>query len=102
MARLVKVAKVDELSPGRGKLVRVDGKDIALFNVNGTYHAMDAACPHEGGPLHEGEVHGDTIICPWHGYDFSVKTSECFVDPELRLTLYVVKTKGNDVCIEVA
>jgi nitrite reductase/ring-hydroxylating ferredoxin subunit len=102
MARLVKVAKADELSPGQGKLVRVDGKDIALFNVGGTYHAMDAACPHEGGPLHEGEVDGGAIVCPWHGYAFSVKTGECSVDPDLRAETYVVRTKGNDVFIEVA
>jgi len=102
MARRVKVAEGNELPPGQGKLVQVDGKDIALFNVNGTYRAMAAVCPHEDGPLHEGEVDGDTIVCPWHGYDFSVKTGECSVDPELRALIYVVKTEGNDVFIEVA
>jgi len=102
MARLVKVAETNELSPGQGKLVQVEGNDIALFNVNGTYHAMDAVCPHEDGPLHEGELDGDTIICPWHGYEFSVKTGECSVDPELRARIYVVKTEANDVFIELA
>ncbi len=102
MARLVKVAEANELSPGQGKLVQVEGNDIALFNVDGTYHAMGAVCPHEDGPLHEGEVDGDPIICPWHGYDFSLKTGECSVDPELRVQSYVVKTEGNHVFIEVA
>jgi nitrite reductase/ring-hydroxylating ferredoxin subunit len=102
MARLIKVAEANELSPGQGKLVQVNGKDIALFNVNGIYYAMSAVCPHEDGPLHEGEVDGDTIICPWHGYDFSVKTGECSVDPDLRVLTFVVKIQGNDVFIEVA
>ena len=102
MARLVKLAEANELSPDQGKLVQVEGNDIALFNVNGTYHAMGAVCPHEDGPLHEGEVDGDTIICPWHGYDFNVKTGECPVDSELRVLTYVVKTERNDVFIEVA
>jgi nitrite reductase (NADH) small subunit len=102
MARLVKVAEVDELAPGQGKLVQVDGRDIALFNVNGAYYAMHGVCPHEEGPLNEGEVDGETIVCPWHGYDFSVQTGECSVDPELRVTTYAVRTAGNDVFIEVA
>jgi nitrite reductase/ring-hydroxylating ferredoxin subunit len=102
MARLIKVAAVNELSPGQGKSVQVDGKDIALFNVNGTYHVIDAVCPHEDGPLHQGEVEGDTIICPWHGYDFSVMTGECSVDPNLRVLTFVAKIQGNDVFIEMA
>jgi nitrite reductase (NADH) small subunit len=102
MAGRIKVAEVGELLPGQGKLVQVDGEEVALFNVNGAYHAMGAVCPHEGGPLHEGEVEGETIICPWHGYDFHVKTGACSPDPELRVRTYVVKTEGNDVCIEIA
>ncbi len=102
MARLIKVGEVDDLKPGQGKLVQVDGRDIALFNVNGADYAVDAICPHEGGPLHEGDVDGETIVCPWHGYDFNVKTGECSVDSELRVTTFVVKTEGNDVFIEAA
>ncbi len=102
MARMVKVAEVTELAPGQGKLVQVDEQDIALFNVDGTYYATGAVCPHEEGPLHEGEVDGDTIVCPWHGYDFNVKTGECSVIPELRVKTFVVMTEGNDLFIEMA
>jgi nitrite reductase/ring-hydroxylating ferredoxin subunit len=102
MARLVKVAALNEFEPGQGKLVQMDGQDVALFNVHGTYYAMGAVCPHEAGPIHEGEVDGDTIICPWHGYDFNVKSGECSVDPDLRVMTFEVKTEGNDLFIEVA
>jgi nitrite reductase/ring-hydroxylating ferredoxin subunit len=102
MARLIKVGEVTDLTPGQGKLVQVDGTDIALFNVNGTYYAVEAICPHEQGPLHDGELDGGTIVCPWHGYDFNVKTGECYADPELRVTTFVVKTEGNNLFIEVA
>ena len=102
MARLIKVANADELASGQGKLIQVDGRDIALFNVNGTYCAMDAVCPHEGGPLHEGEVDGDRIVCPWHAYDFSVKTGTCSLDPELQVGVYTVKAMGTDLFIEMA
>ena len=102
MARLVKGAQVDELAPGQGKLVRVDGRDLALFNVNGASYAMDAVCPHEEGPLNEGKVDGETIVCPWHGYDFNIQTGESSVDPELRVMVYIVKAEGSDIFIEVA
>ncbi len=102
MGRLIKVAEVTDLAPGQGKLVQVDEQDIALFNVDGTYYAMGAVCPHEEGPLHEGEVDGETIVCPWHGYDFNVRTGECSVTPELRVKTFVVKTEGNDLFIEMA
>lgn len=102
MARLGKVAEVDQLSPGRGKLLQVEGRDIALFNVKGAYHAMGAVCPHEDGALHEGDVDVDTIVRPWHGYDFNVKTGECSVNPELRVLTNVLTAEGNDVFIEMA
>ncbi len=102
MARRVKVAQVGELSPGQGKRVQVEGNDIALFNVNGTFHAVGAVCPHEEGPLYEGEVEGESIVCPWHGYDFDVRSGQCSVDSELRVPTYVVRTEGDDVFIEMA
>jgi len=49
-----------------------------------------------------GEVDGGMIICPWHSFDFNVKTGECSVDPDLRVVTYIVKTQGDDLFIEVA
>ena len=102
MPRLIKVATLGELTPGEGKLVQVDGEQIALFNINGTYHALGAVCPHEGGPLHEGVVEGDSIVCPWHAFDFKVTTGESGADPDLRVPIYVVAVQGTDICIEAA
>jgi len=48
MGKLVKVASTAEIPPGSGKLVEVEGKRIAVFNVGGRYHAMDDTCPHRG------------------------------------------------------
>jgi nitrite reductase (NADH) small subunit len=67
MAEYVKVAKASELEPNHGKLVEVQGKKIALFNVDGKLHAIDNTCTHRGGPLSEGELEGDEVTCPWHG-----------------------------------
>lgn len=102
MGKLVKVAETHDVAPGQGKLVEVDGQPIALFNVNGAFYALGAVCPHEGGPLQDGDVDDDTVICPWHSFDYNLKTGECSMDPELRVATYPVKTEGNDVFIEMA
>lgn len=60
--------------------VRAGGREIALFNVNGEFHAIDNTCTHEGGPLGEGMVQGTTVSCPWHYAAFDVTTGES-LDP---------------------
>ena len=102
MARLIKVAEANELPPGQGKLVQVDGLRIAIFHVGGRYYALEASCPHEGGPLADGVVEGLRVICPWHGYDFHLKTGECGLDPGLRALTYPVKLQDGDLLIEMA
>jgi NAD(P)H-dependent nitrite reductase small subunit len=102
MARLVKVAQANELAPGQGKLVQVDGQPIAIFHVGGRFYAVEACCPHEGGPLAEGVIEGTRVICPWHGYDFDLKTGSCGVDPDLRALTYPLKVQNGDILIEMA
>jgi nitrite reductase/ring-hydroxylating ferredoxin subunit len=102
MANFVKVGRVDDLAEGEVKVVQVNGQRIALFNVGGRYYALEASCPHEGGPLADGIVEGVRVICPWHGYDFHLKTGECGIDPDLRALTYPVKIQGEDLLIEMA
>jgi nitrite reductase/ring-hydroxylating ferredoxin subunit len=102
MAKFVKVGRVGDLAEGVVKVIQVNGQRIALFNVGGRYYALEAACPHEGGPLADGIVEGVRVICPWHGYDFHLKTGECGIDPDLRVLTYPVKIQGEDLLIEMA
>lgn len=102
MAKFVKVGRVGDLADGQAKVVQVDGQRIALFYVGGRYYALEAACPHEGGPLADGIIEGLRIICPWHGYDFHLKTGECGLDPDLRALTYPVKVQDDDLLIEMA
>ena len=60
----------NEIEPGQARLVDVKGKEIALFNVDGEFFALDNTCTHRGGPLAEGEVAGHKVTCPWHGATF--------------------------------
>ena len=102
MGNLVEVAKKDDIEPGQGILVEVEGKEIALFNCDGNYYAIDNECTHVGGPLYEGELEGDTVICPWHGAEFNVKTGEVLGPPAKKgVKTYRVHVEGNSVKIEV-
>jgi nitrite reductase/ring-hydroxylating ferredoxin subunit len=96
-----KVATVQEVPPGRGKAVTVGGRPVALFNVNGTYFAIDDTCPHRGGPLSEGDLEGQEVTCPWHGARFDV-TSGAFLCPPARSNVgaYKVQVVGDDIQVE--
>ncbi len=97
---LVKVAKVSELSLGKGKTVVANGKQIALFNIGGKFYAISNKCAHKGGPLGEGDLDGETVTCPWHGWEYDVKTGKCLTAPVTAET-YPVKVEGEDVIIDV-
>ena len=76
MADFVKVASLSEVVPGSAKAVEVGDKTIALFNVDGTVFALDNTCLHQGGPLGEGMLEGDVVTCPWHMWEYNVRTGE--------------------------
>ena len=74
MADFVKAARTTAIEPDQARLVEVKGKQIALFNVDGQFFALDNTCTHRGGPLADGEVLGHEVTCPWHGATFDVRT----------------------------
>ncbi len=102
MATKVAVAKVSELKPGEGKAVQAGGKTIALFNVDGTFYAIDDACTHAGGPLSEGSVSGRSVTCPWHGAEFDVTSGAAQGPPAgAGVAAYRVHVEGDSVSIEL-
>ena len=97
MAEFVKVAGKGDVAPGSGVVAEVNGQAIAVFNVDGTYYAIDNTCVHRGGPLGEGELEGDTVTCPWHGWHYSVKTGKSINNPSACVKSYQVKVEVSDV-----
>ena len=65
MAEFVKAIAKSDLAAGRGVVVELQGKKIAVFNVDGAFYAMDDTCTHAGGPLSEGELDGTVVTCLW-------------------------------------
>ena len=76
MSEFIKVAQVSDLAPGEKMLVEYDDEDVGLFNIDGEFYAISDICTHDDGPLVEGRLDGDCVICPRHGARFNVKTGE--------------------------
>ena len=74
MGETTKVAKANDLAPGKAMCVEVAGQKVALFNLDGSYYAIGDSCTHVGGPLSDGEVDGKVVTCPLHGAQFDVTT----------------------------
>ena len=102
MAKLVKVAETKDLSPGDASAFDVEGNRVAVFNVGGTFYALDDTCPHAGGPLSEGQVKECKVTCPWHEADFDLKTGAVLSPPAFEgVKSYKVVVEGSDIKIEV-
>src|SRR5260370_6694705 len=98
----LKVAKTGEIAPGEARAVEAGGKKIALFNVDGTFHAIDDTCTHRGGPLSEGMVVGTEVTCPWHGAVFDVTTGSVLGPPAPQdVAHYAVRVEGDDIEVEL-
>jgi nitrite reductase (NADH) small subunit len=71
VAEFVTVADLSELKPGECKTVEADGRAIAIFNVAGVVYALENVCLHQGGPLGDGDLDGNVVTCPWHGWQYN-------------------------------
>jgi nitrite reductase (NADH) small subunit len=99
MASFVQVCKKNDIPAGSGKTVNVNGTAVALFNVEGTFYAIDDTCLHRGGPLGEGELDGKIAVCPWHGWRWDVTTGVNQLNPDVTVKKYDVKVEGEDVLV---
>lgn len=107
------VARVDEIPEGGRLIVRVGDREIGIFHVDGQFYALRHRCPHHGGPLCTGDILGlvyssgpgdihldastKLLICPWHGWEFDIKTGRSYFDPQrTRARPYPVEVQPGD------
>jgi nitrite reductase/ring-hydroxylating ferredoxin subunit len=117
MAKYI-VATVEEIPPGGRKIVEVAGRSIGVFNLDGAFFALRNRCPHQGGPLcngvqgglivasSPGEYHysraGEMLRCPWHGWEFDIRTGQSWFDParvrvrSYDVTVTAIATEADD------
>ncbi|PYM14479.1 MAG: hypothetical protein DMD81_17775 [Candidatus Rokuibacteriota bacterium] len=97
----VKVAETTDVTAGYGLLVERDGRTLAVFNAGGKFYACSAVCPHEDGPLADGWIEGNAVVCPWHGFDFELTSGRCLVDAELSIATYPVRVNGTAIEVDL-
>ncbi len=104
MSEFTSVAKLSEIEEGKGKKVTVNDQELALFKINGKVYAIQENCPHQGGPLSDGDLDGNVVMCPWHGMTYDLTTGKAAPgawNPEFSVRTYKVKVEGEDIMVEV-
>ena len=98
MSDWVPVAPASEFSPGTHRIVDVDGAQVAVFNLDGEYFAIEDVCTHDGGILTGGPVDGDQVVCPRHGARFSIRTGAALTPPAFEpVSKFPVRVEGGIV-----
>ncbi len=95
------VCTLGQLPPGALTEVTVGEKLIAICNVEGSFHAIDGLCPHRGGSLGQGALHGKMVVCPWHAWEFDCTTGSHDYNPSIKVATYPVKVDGDDILVDL-
>jgi nitrite reductase/ring-hydroxylating ferredoxin subunit len=101
MADFVRVANRNDIPAGEARMFEVNGRQVAVFHTAGGFHAIDNVCAHQGGPLAEGELDGNTVTCPWHGWTYDVSSGVSPDDADCSVERFEVKIEGDDLLVAV-
>ena len=93
------VVKTSAIEPGQSIVIKLDNKSIAIFNTGKRFYAINNACPHLGGPLNEGTLEGEVVTCPWHGWQYDLKSGCPITTPNVRT--YPLRLDGDTLQIAV-
>ncbi len=96
-----RIAAVTDIPPGEGREFVAGGKIVAVFNVDGAFHALDGICPHAGGPIAKGTVNGQIVTCPWHGWQFDVASGHHCLNVQLKQPCFPVTVEDDSLWIEL-
>ena len=94
-----KLLDCPNLLPQSGQVVMMDEKPVALFNIDGEFIAMDNKCPHRGGSLGDGEIEGDIVTCPWHGWQFNCRTGKAVENDAIIVRTYDIENRSDGIFI---
>jgi nitrite reductase (NADH) small subunit len=101
MSRWVSVAAVADCPPGSSIETFAEDRIVALFNVDGEFFALDGVCPHQGGPLGKGVLSGCIVTCPWHGWQFDVRTGQHQLNIRLTHPRYNVRIEEGQILVDL-
>lgn len=98
----VRIGSLASFPPGSLMHAEIGGNSYAICNVEGELHAFDGTCPHAGGPLGYGALHGSTLVCPWHAWEFDCRSGEHDYNPSIRLARHNLIVEGDDILLDGA
>lgn len=101
MARWFALCNTNDCGPGTAREFVAEDRIVALYNVDGAFHALDGVCPHQGGPLGQGGLNGCIVTCPWHGWQFDVRNGQHQLNRTYRHPGFTVKIVGEQVLIDL-
>ena len=101
MSEWMRLCAVSDIAPGTCRSCEAGGRRIAVFNVDGTFHAIDDACAHRGGPLSEGTVAGTFVTCSWHFWRFDLSTGKNTTNPDIAQRRHRLEIHGEELYIEL-
>jgi len=101
MPNWTRLIRSSEVPLAAAREVVCEGRVIAVFNVNGTFYALDGVCPHQGGPLGRGLVEGCTVTCPWHGWQFDVRSGQHGFSPTIKQPRFEVRVEDDWILIDL-
>jgi len=101
MSEFSKVGLTGDIPPGQSRIFEVNGNQVAVVNLNGNFFAFQNVCPHRGGPVGEGEIEGNEITCPWHGWRVDITTCINTSNPAAKLKKYDLKVENGEIKVSV-
>jgi len=87
--------------PSGGKMVMVDGREVALFRLGEEFYALDNRCLHRGGPLCDGSIDDGVVTCPWHGWSYQIRTGTMVQDPTVGVARHEIRIEGSEIAIRL-
>jgi len=102
MSDWISIADVSECPPGMSIERLAAGRMVAIANVEGTFHAIDGLCPHQGGPLGTGALCGTVLTCPWHGWQFDVTTGRHRLSATMRQPVHEIRVENGMLFVRLA
>jgi len=102
VTEFVEIARTSDLPVGRAKAFLVGETKIALYHTPRGFFATENVCPHRGGPLAEGDIIGNEIVCPWHLWSFDIETGFCGGNDEICVKTYEVRVEDDRVLVRTA
>ena len=101
MSEFVAVGRIADFSQGRGRMVDVSGRHVAVFRLGDELYALDNMCLHRGGPLCDGSIDNGVVTCPWHGWSYEIKTGTMVQDPRVGVSRHEVRLDGDNVAVRL-